>query len=120
MPSICFGSNITIFWVLFVTSNDALFLTNFNFKTTVHCSLLSNIFTMARHKISSVNGTSIFMNFLSFGFSTTCSFEKNGIDQFRNLNIESCMSVTPSNSNIFFMPKTKSTLSCISDTSVYT
>ena len=28
--------------------------------------------------------------------------------------------MTPSNSNIFLLPKTKSTFSCISDTKVYT
>ena len=80
MPSICFGSNITVSCILFVASNDAQFLTNFNFNTIVLCSLLSSIFTMARPEISSTNGTSIFMNFLSFGFNTTCSFEKNGND----------------------------------------
>ena len=30
------------------------------------------------------------------------------------------MSITPSNSNTFFMPNTNSTLSCISDTNVNT
>ena len=118
MPKICFGSNITISCVLFVTSNDVLFLMNFNFNNTVHCSLLSYIFTMVRPEISSTNGASIFMNFLSFGFNTTCSFEKNGIDLFRNLNYESCVSIAPSNSNTFLMPNTKSTLTCISDTSM--
>ena len=101
-------------------SNDAQFFTNFSFNTTVHCSLLSNIFTMARPEISSTNSASIFMKFLSFGFNTTCSFEKNGIDLFRNLKDESYMSITPSNSNTFFMPKTRSTSSCISDTNVNT
>ena len=75
---------------------------------------------MARPEISSTNDASIIMNFLSFGFNTTCSFEKNGIDCFRYLNEESYMSITPSNSNTFFMPKTKSTFSCIADTSVNT
>ena len=120
IPNICFGSNITVSCVLFVTSNDAQFLINFNFNTTVHCSLLSNTFAIAKPEISSTNGTSIFMNFLSFGFNTTCSFEKNSIDLFRNLKDESHMSVTHSNSNIFFMSNTKSTLSCISDTNVNT
>ena len=61
---------------------------------------------MARHEISSKYGASIFMNFHSFGFNTTCSFECNDIDLFRNLNDESHMSITPSNSNTFFMPNT--------------
>ena len=60
------------------------------------------------------------MSFLSFGFNTTHSFEKNGIELFRNLKDEPHMSITPSNSNTFFMPNTKSTLSCISDTNVNT
>ena len=119
MPNICFGSNITVSCVLFVTSNDALFLTNFNFNTTVHCSLVSNIFTMARPEISSTNGASICINFLHFGLTTTCSVEKNGNDLFKNLNDESDVSITHSNSNTF-MPKTRSTLSCISDTSMNT
>ena len=120
MPNICFGSNIIISCILFVTSHDTQFLTNFNFITTVHCSLVSNIFTLAQPEISSTNGASIFINFLSFGFTSTYSFEKNGKDLFRNLNDESHMSITPSNSNTFFMPNTRSTLSCISDTSVNT
>ena len=120
MPSICFGSNITISCILFVTPNDAQFPTNFSFNTIVHYSLLSSIFTMARPEISSTNGASIIINFLSFGFNTACSFEKNGIDLFKNLNDESHMSIIPSNSNTFIMPNTKSTLSCISDTNVNT
>ena len=40
--------NITVSCVLFVTSRDAQYLTNVDFNTTVHCSLLSNIFTIAR------------------------------------------------------------------------
>ena len=63
---------------------------------------------MARPEISSTNVASIFMNFLSFGFNTTCSFEKNGIGLFRYLNDESSMSITPSNSNSFFMLNTRS------------
>ena len=120
MPNICFGTNITVSCVIFVTSSHAQFLTNFSFNTTVHCSLLSNIFTITRPEISSTNGASIFMNFLSLGLTITCSFEKNGKDLFKKLNEESHMSITPSNSNTFFIPSTKSALSCISDTNVNT
>ena len=99
MPNICFGSNIIISCVLFVTSNGARFLTNFNFRTYVYCSLVTNISTLARPEISSTNGASIFMNFLSFGFTTTCSFQKNGNDLFRNLNDESHMFITNMNTS---------------------
>ena len=49
-----------------------------------------------------------------------CSFGKKGINLFGNLKDESHMSIIPSNSNTFFMPNTKSTLSCIFDTNVNT
>ena len=48
---------------------------------------------MARPEISSTNGASIFMNFLFWGFTTTCSFEKNGNDLLKNLNEESHASI---------------------------
>ena len=70
--------------------------------------------------MSSINDASNFKNFFSFGISIICSFEKKGIDLFRNLKDESHMSIRPSNSNTFFMPNTKSTLSCIPDTNVNT
>ena len=93
---------------------------NFSFNTTVHCPLLSNFFTIASPDMSSINSASIFINLFSFGFSIICSFKKNGMDLFRNLKDESYMSITPSNLNTFFMPNTKSTLSCIFDTNVNT
>ena len=120
MPNICYGSNITVSCMLLVTSSDAQFLVNFNLNTTVHCSMLSSIFTIGRPEISSTNSASVYMNFLSFGLTTTCSFENNGKDLFKNLNEESCVSITPSNSNTFFIPSTKSSLSCISNTNVNT
>ena len=120
MPIISFGPNITVSCVLFIASSDAQFCMNFSFNTTVHCSLLSNIFTIASPQISSINGTSIFINFFSFGFSIICSYEKKGIDLFRNLKDEPHVCIMPSNSNTFFMPNAKSTLSCISDTNVNT
>ena len=99
-------------------SRDAQFLINYNLSTTVHCSLLSNVFTITRPEISSTNGASTFIYFLSLGLTTTCSLEKNGVDLFKNLNEESHISTIPSNSYAFFIPNTKSTLSCISDTHV--
>ena len=47
------------------------------------------------------------------------SLEKMGTDLFRNLKQQSLEFITPSNSNTFFMPRTKSTFSCISDTNCY-
>ena len=86
MPSISFGSNVTVSWVLFVTLNVALFLMNFNFIVRVFYSLTSNIFVMAIPDISSTKGASRTINFCSFGFTDTFSLGKNGIDLFRKLN----------------------------------
>ena len=94
-------SNITASSVLFVTFSDAQCLVNFSFNTTVHCSLLSNIFTIASPDIAPINGASVFINFFSVALGISYSFEKNGMDLFRNLKDESHMSVTPSNSNTF-------------------
>ena len=42
-----------------------------------------------------------------------------GIDLFKKLKQQSHEFITPSMSNIFLIPKTRSTFSCISDTKVY-
>ena len=47
------------------------------------------------------------------------SLGKIGIDLFEKVKQQSHEFITPSNSNIFLIPKTKSTLSCISDTKEY-
>ena len=47
------------------------------------------------------------------------SFGKIGINLFKKLKQQSHEFMTPSNSNIFSIPKTKSTFPCISDTNVY-
>ena len=75
---------------------------------------------MAIPDISSTNRASISINFFSPGFITTCSLQNIGIDLLKNLKLDSLESITPSNSNRFFIPKTISTLSNISDTSVNT
>ena len=75
---------------------------------------------MAIPEISSTNGASTKMNFCSFGLSITYSFEKNGMDLLRKLKQDSCESITPSNSKIFLIQRTKSTFSCISETKVKT
>ena len=72
---------------------------------------------MANPQISSTNGASIFINFC-FGFKTICSLGKKGIDLFKQLKHDSHTFIMPSHPNIFLMPNTKSTFSCISDTNV--
>ena len=60
----------------------------------------------------------MFINFCSFGFKTICSFVKKDTDLFKKLKHDSHEFIMTSNSNIFFMPNTRSTFSCISDTNV--
>ena len=79
------------------------------------CSYLVTLIIANPH-ISSINGASTFINFCSSGFNTICSFEKIGKDLFKKLKEQSHESMTPSKSNIFLIPKTKSAFSCISDT----
>ena len=74
--------------VLFVTFNVAL---SSNFKVAI-C------------EISSTYGASVMTNFCPFGLTSTFSFGKKGIDLFRKLKQESCVSITPSNSKIFLIP----------------
>ena len=76
-------------------------------------------FIIANPDISSINGASTFISFHSFGFSTIHSFGKMGKDLFRKLKQQSHEFTTPSNSNIFLIPRTKFTFSCILDTRVY-
>ena len=65
-----------------------------------------------------MKGASIFINLCSFGFNIICSLRKNGIDLFRKVKYDSHKFIIPSNSNMFFIPKTKSTFLCISDTNI--
>ena len=48
--------------------------------------------------------------FCDGGAISTVDTGKNGIDLQRKLKHESCESITPSNSKMFFIPMTKSTL----------
>ena len=77
----------------------------------VFCMFLSDILIMANPDISSINGLSTFINFHSLGFDTMYSFGKNGIDLFKKLKQQSYEFITPSDSNIFLIPKSKSTFS---------
>ena len=79
---------------------------------------LSNILTMVSPKISSMNGAFTFISFCSLGFKIIQFSENMGTDLFKNLKQQSLEFITPSTLNTFFKPKTKSTFSWISDTSV--
>ena len=110
-PIISSGLNIMVLVPLFVMSNMALFHVNFNFDSRVLWVPPSNILTIARPEISSINGAFTFIHFCSLGFKIM-QFSRNiGTDLFKNLKQQSLEFVTPSNSNTFFMPKIKSTFS---------
>ena len=70
------------------------------------CVFLSSTLIIANPDISSINGASTFINLCSFGFNTICSFGKIGMDLFKKLKQQSHEFITPSNSNIFLIPKT--------------
>ena len=72
---------------------------------TVFCSFLSNILT-ANPEITSMKGSSIFINYHSFGINIICSLGKNSIDLFRKLKDDTHELIIPSSSNIFFISKT--------------
>ena len=100
-------------------SSIAIFYINFSLSITLFCTFLSNILIMANPDTSSINGTSAFVNLCSLGFNTRHSFGKNGINLFKKLKQQSHEFIMPSSSNIFLIPRTKSTFSWISDTNVY-
>ena len=104
--------------VLFLIFKTTLFQINFNFIMFVVYSFMSKIFTMAMPDNSSTKGASIMTIFSDAGAIFTVITGKNGIDLLRKLKQDSRESIMPSSSNMFFIPMTKSTLLCISDTKV--
>ena len=72
---------------------------------------MSDILIMVNPDISSVNGASTFINFCSLGLNTRHSFGNNGIDLLKKLKQQSHEFIMSSNSNIFLIPKAKSTFS---------
>ena len=104
---------------LFVMFNVTKFHMNFNFSIIVLCVFSSSTLIIVNPEISSMNGASTFINLFSFDLNTIHSFGKLGTDLLKKSKQQSHEFITPSNSNIFLMPKTKSTFSCISDTNVY-
>ena len=65
---------------------------------------------MAKLDISSVNGASTFTIFFSPGLRIIFSFGNMGNDLFKKLKQQSHELNTPSNSNTFLIPKTRSML----------
>ena len=103
----------------FFISNTALFQVNCNFINRVLMVLPSIILIMASPEMSSTNGAPTLTSFCSLGFNISSLSRYMGTDLFKNLNLQSLeFIITPSNSNTFYMPKTRSTFSCISDTRV--
>ena len=94
------------------------FHVNLSFSIIVFCAFLSNILTVANPEILPTNGASIIINICSFCFKTICSFAKIGINIFKKLKHYSHEFIMPSNSNIFCMPNTRSTFSCMSNNNV--
>ena len=113
------GLNIMVSEPLLAMSNVAALHMNFHFSNIVLCVFPSNILTSASPDISSINGPFTLINFHSFGFNIVCSFGKMGKDLFKNLKQQSLEFMTPSSSNTFLIPNTRSMFSWISDTNVY-
>ena len=111
IPNISFGSSMIVSRPLFVMSSIAKFHVNFNFNIIELCVVLSSILIIARPDISSMNGAFTFINLYSLGFSTMHSLGKIGRDLFKKLKRQSPKFITPSNSKIFLIPRTKSTFS---------
>ena len=88
-----------------------MFHVNFTFNTITMRVNLSNNLTMAKPEISSKNGASTFVNFCSLGFNIIFSFRSIGSDLFKKIKQHLHELITPSNSNTFLIPKTRSTFS---------
>ena len=104
---------------LLTISTVAAFHMNFSFNSIVLLVLLCNILMIARPDISSINGAFTLINLCTFDFSMIHFFEKLGKDLFKNLKQQSHEFLTPSDSNTFLIPNTRSMFSWLSDTNVY-
>ena len=107
--TLLFGSNMVISKTLLVISNVAEFCTNFNLSIIVLNVFLSTTLIIANPDTPSINDMFTFINPCSFSFNTMSSFGKIGTDIFVKLKHQSHEFITPSNSNVFLIPKTKST-----------
>ena len=118
IPIISFRLRIMVSLPAFFMSKTALLHVNFSFINKVLLVFPSIILIIANPKISSTNGALTYTSFGSSGFNI-CSFSGYmGTDLLKNSNLQSLEFITPSNSNTFFIPKTQSTFSFISDTKV--
>ena len=106
IPNTSSGPNMIVSKPLLVISSVSEFQMNVNSSIIVLCVVLSSISIIASPDISSIHGASTFINFYSLGFNTICCFGKLGRDLFKKLKF-----MTPSNSNLFLIPKTKSMFS---------
>ena len=118
IPIISLGLRIIVSFPTFLMSKIALLHVNFSFIDRVLLVFPYMILIIDKPKILSTNRALTFTNFFSTGFSIISFSGYIGTDLFKNLNLQSLEFITPSNSNTFFMPKTKSTFLCISDTNV--
>ena len=116
IPNTSSGPNMIVSKPLLVISSVAEFHLNFNLSIIVLYVVLSSILIIACPVILSINGVFTFIDFCSLGFSTISSFGKMDKDLFRKLKQQSHEFITPSNSNIFLIPRTKSMFSLFSDT----
>ena len=65
---------------------------------------------MTNYDISSMNGAAILINIWSPGFNITCSFGEKIVDLFNKVKHGSLELITPSDSNMFFMPRTRTNI----------
>ena len=118
IPIISSGLRIMVSFPAFFMSKMALLCVKFNFINRVLLVLPSIILIIANPKFSSINGALTFTSFCSSGFNSISFSGYIGTDLFKNSYQQSLEFMKPSSSNIFFIPKTKSTFSIISDTNV--
>ena len=109
IPIISFSLRITVSFLAFFMSKTALLHVNFSFINRVLLVPPSIILIIANPKISSINRALTFTSFCSSGFNIISFSGYIGTDLFKNSNLQSLEFITPSNSNTFFIPKTKST-----------
>ena len=111
-----FLQNTMGLFVVFTMSKIPKFFCNVSCNVIVFAPC--TIFTIATPDNCSGNGAAIFTYLLQPGYRVNDSSGKMGIALFRNLNSECLALCSPSTSCMFFIPKTRSISSCISDTKV--
>ena len=116
IPIISFRLRIMVSLPAFFMSKTSLLHINFSFINRVLLVFSSIILLIVIPVILSTNGALTFTSFVHQA-SVSVSFSGYmGTDCSEIQILQSLAFITPSNSNTFFIPKTKSTFSCISDT----